>query len=84
MPPENKLQPTTLVDTISAAIATDRNFTAALVAAVSSIMGTATTQNSKECSNIISGQDICSDHEMPAALPVSPQLPHSCTTFSTI
>lgn len=74
----NKL-PTTLVDTVTAAIATDRNFTTALMAAVSSIMGA--TQNNNNTSNI-SGQDTCSD-EM-AVVPVSPQLPdQSCTTFAT-
>ncbi|XP_075655931.1 putative WRKY transcription factor 47 isoform X2 [Castanea sativa] len=74
----NKL-PTTLVDKVTAAIATDRNFTTALMAAVSSIMDA--TQNNNNTSNI-SGQDTCSE-EM-AVVPVSPQLPdQSCTTFAT-
>ena len=73
----NKL-PTTLVDTVTAAIATDRNFTTTLMQAVSSIMDA--NQNNNNTSNI-SGQDTCSD-EM-AVVPVSPQLPdQSCTTFA--
>ncbi|CAN1356289.1 Probable WRKY transcription factor 47 [Linum perenne] len=51
-----------MVDTVTAAIASDPNFTEALAAAISTIMGG-------------TGGD--------ATSPPSPQLPQSCTTFST-
>ncbi|KAJ1393337.1 hypothetical protein SESBI_35057 [Sesbania bispinosa] len=54
-----------MVETVSAAIATDPNFTAALAAAISSIIGAPGGSNDG------------------SAIPGSPQLPQSCTTFST-
>jgi hypothetical protein len=61
-----------MVDMVSAAIATDHNFTAALAAAASSIMRSAQ-------SNSHGG------HSDPSSkMPGSPQLPQSCNTFSTI
>jgi len=61
-----------MVDMVSAAIATDHNFTAALAAAASSIMHSAQ-------SNSHGG------HSDPSSkMPGSPQLPQSCNTFSTI
>ncbi|KAJ4825568.1 hypothetical protein Tsubulata_006502 [Turnera subulata] len=61
-----------MVETVTAAIASDPNFTAALAAAISSIMGRSNdgTGNSN-APNALPG------------LPGSPQLPQSCTTFST-
>jgi hypothetical protein len=68
-------QPTSsVVETVSAAIASDPNFTAALVAAISSIIATpkgSDGNNSNDGSNNGNG------------VPESPQLPQSCTTFST-
>ncbi|KAJ9696827.1 hypothetical protein PVL29_008837 [Vitis rotundifolia] len=69
-----------MVETVTAAITSDPNFTAALAAAISTIIGAprssyGNTPNSHgENSKPFSG--------MPA-LPGSPQLPQSCTTFST-
>ncbi|XP_065859892.1 probable WRKY transcription factor 47 [Euphorbia lathyris] len=66
-----------MAESVSAAIASDPNFTAALAAAISTIIGTpknndGTATNSSTTSNAgIQG------------LPGSPQLPQSCTTFST-
>ncbi|KAE8703608.1 aux/IAA family protein [Hibiscus syriacus] len=56
-----------MVETVTAAIASDPNFTAALASSISTIMkGTPPTLSSKV-----------------PGLPGSPQLPQSCTTFST-
>ncbi|TKY61645.1 WRKY transcription factor 42 [Spatholobus suberectus] len=63
-------QPPTMVETVSAAIASDPNFTAVLAAAISSIIG------------VPRGSD-GNNNNGSAAIPGSPQLPQSCTTFST-
>ncbi|KAL4377973.1 hypothetical protein GQ457_02G001780 [Hibiscus cannabinus] len=67
-----------MVETVTAAIASDPNFTTALAAAISTIMGApppppppTPSNNGRNSSNGVSG------------LPGSPQLPQSCTTFST-
>jgi len=58
-----------MVESVSAAIASDPNFTAALAAAISSIIG------------VPRGGDGNSNGTTGAI--GSPQLPQSCTTFST-
>ncbi|XP_027905335.1 LOW QUALITY PROTEIN: probable WRKY transcription factor 47 [Vigna unguiculata] len=62
-------QPSSMVESVSAAIASDPNFTAALAAAISSIIG------------VPRGGDGNSNGTTGAI--GSPQLPQSCTTFST-
>lgn len=62
-------QPSSMVETVSAAIASDPNFTAALAAAISSIIG------------VPRGSDGGNNGTNGAI--GSPQLPQSCTTFST-
>uniref|UniRef100_A0A2P2II54 WRKY transcription factor 34 n=1 Tax=Rhizophora mucronata TaxID=61149 RepID=A0A2P2II54_RHIMU len=64
-----------MVETISAAMASDPNFTAALAAAISSIMGTPRTAYGSSNDNI-------TPNGAPK-LSVSPQFPQSCTTFTT-
>ncbi|KAK0580359.1 hypothetical protein LWI29_001004 [Acer saccharum] len=75
-----------MVETVSAAIASDPHFTAALAAAISTIIGTPPrTTTNEEDNNINSGgtsNNIASINQV-AGLPVSPPLPQSCTTFST-
>ncbi|OMO82314.1 DNA-binding WRKY [Corchorus olitorius] len=74
-----------MVETVTAAITSDPNFTAALAAAISSIMASP-PPNTNGNSNINSnngGGNNNSSNGVPAALPGSPQLPQSCTTFST-
>ena len=61
---------TSMVHTLTAAIAADPNFTAALAAAVTSIIGAPGRSNDGATSTN-------------PGLPGSPQLPQSCTTFST-
>ncbi|KAK9282432.1 hypothetical protein L1049_005349 [Liquidambar formosana] len=63
-----------MVETVTAAIASDPNFTAALAAAISSIIATPRSNDSKNNNDPSSGVPV---------LPGSPQLPQSCTTFST-
>jgi len=60
-----------MVETVTAAIASDPNFTAALAAAISTFMGTPRSS------------DGTNNHNAPSGIPGSPQLPQSCTTFST-
>ncbi|KAI5564973.1 hypothetical protein BDE02_14G093200 [Populus trichocarpa] len=60
-----------MVETVTAAIASDPNFTAALAAAISTFMGTPRSS------------DGANNHNAPSGIPGSPQLPQSCTTFST-
>ncbi|KAE8723237.1 Class II chitinase [Hibiscus syriacus] len=64
-----------MVETVKAAIASNPNFTAALAAAISTIVGAPPTQTNDGISATINGG-------VPG-LPESPQLPQSCTTFST-
>lgn len=61
--------PSSMVESVSAAISSDPNFTTALAAAISSIIG---PQRSGDGNNNLAG-----------VVPGSPQLPQSCTTFST-
>ncbi|KAJ9171645.1 hypothetical protein P3X46_014981 [Hevea brasiliensis] len=65
-----------MVETVTAAIASDPNFTAALAAAISSVIGT-------QKSNDGSSSNISAPNGGLTGLPGSPQLPQSCTTFST-
>ncbi|XP_057439145.1 probable WRKY transcription factor 47 isoform X2 [Lotus japonicus] len=65
------------VETMSAAIASDPNFTAALAAAISSIIRGSDGHNN-------SSSDVNNNSNNGSAIiPGSPQLPQSCTTFST-
>nr|QWQ79554.1 WRKY transcription factor protein 36 [Zanthoxylum armatum] len=59
-----------MVETVTAAITSDPNFTAALTAAISAIIGS--NEGNDNGTNGVAG-----------VLPVSPQIPQSCTTFST-
>ena len=64
-----------MVETVTAAIASDPNFSAALAAAISTCMG---TPRSRDGSNNLSTPSVI------PGLPGSPvQIPQSCTTFST-
>ncbi|KAB1206205.1 putative WRKY transcription factor 42 [Morella rubra] len=80
LPPENHKQQS-LVNTVSAAIASDHNFTGALDEAVSSVIGAA--QNNRYSSQINRGNVGHDSASMIAAGPGSSQLPQSCTTLST-
>ncbi|CAK7348545.1 unnamed protein product [Dovyalis caffra] len=63
-----------MVETVTAAIASDPNFTTALAAAISTFLGTPRSS------------DGLNNHSAPSGipgLPGSPHLPQSCTTFST-
>ncbi|KAJ6400865.1 hypothetical protein OIU84_016317 [Salix udensis] len=60
-----------MVETVTAAIASDPNFTAALAEAISTFMGTPRSGDGANNANA------------PGRIPGSPQLPQSCTTFST-
>nr|WGV38200.1 WRKY [Loropetalum chinense var. rubrum] len=73
-----------MVETVTAAIASDPNFTAALAAAISTIIGTPRSKdgNNNNNSNNYGGNNINPSSGVPV-LPGSPQLPQSCTTFST-
>ncbi|XVF72846.1 hypothetical protein PTKIN_Ptkin12aG0153500 [Pterospermum kingtungense] len=70
-----------MVETVTAAIASDPNFTAALAAAISTIMAAPPSNNGNTDNN--GGNNNNSSKGVPAGLPGSPQLPQSCTTFST-
>ncbi|XP_022759640.1 probable WRKY transcription factor 47 [Durio zibethinus] len=72
-------RPASMVETVTAAITSDPNFTAALAAAISTIMGAPPSNNGNSNNN--SGTNN-SSNGVPG-LPGSPQLPQSCTTFST-
>ncbi|XVF33003.1 hypothetical protein REPUB_Repub17cG0130900 [Reevesia pubescens] len=74
-------RPASMVETVSAAIASDPNFTAALAAAISTIMGAPPINNAGN-SIINNGGNNTSSNGVPG-LPGSPQPPQSCTTFST-
>ncbi|MQL79639.1 hypothetical protein Taro_012081 [Colocasia esculenta] len=65
-----------MMETITAAITSDPNFTAALAAAVSSVIASPRVDNNGNGSGT-------SSHPRPPVVPESPQLPQSCTTFST-
>ncbi|WCJ22597.1 WRKY family transcription factor [Euphorbia peplus] len=65
-----------MVETVSAAIASDPNFTAALAAAISSIIGAPKSNDGTATNSSASNAGV-------PVLPGSPQLPQSCTTFST-
>ncbi|XVE73546.1 hypothetical protein DITRI_Ditri11bG0127100 [Diplodiscus trichospermus] len=72
-------RPASMVETVTAAIASDPNFTAALAAAISTIMGAPPINNGNTINNGVNNN---SSNGVPG-LPGSPQLPQSCTTFST-
>ncbi|KAJ9187954.1 hypothetical protein P3X46_003361 [Hevea brasiliensis] len=65
-----------MVETVTAAIASDPNFRAALAAAISSIIGTQRSNDGTSSNTNTPNGGI-------PVLPGSPQLPQSCTTFST-
>ncbi|XP_043818256.1 probable WRKY transcription factor 47 isoform X3 [Manihot esculenta] len=65
-----------MVETVTAAIASDPNFTAVLAAAISSVIGT-------QRSNDGSSSNVSAPNGGVSGLPGSPQFPQSCTTFST-
>ncbi|KAL1206350.1 putative WRKY transcription factor 47 [Cardamine amara subsp. amara] len=66
-----------MVDTVRAAIAMDPNFTAALAAAISNIIGGDKENNNNNDNNKVDEKSGGSSNGD------SPQLPQSCTTFST-
>ncbi|CAL9076405.1 unnamed protein product [Musa textilis] len=70
------LQRGAMVDTVTASITTDPNFAAALAAAITSIMGSAP----RSAAGAGGGHGASYG---PHVVPGSPQLPKSCTTFST-
>ncbi|XP_038995857.1 probable WRKY transcription factor 47 isoform X2 [Hibiscus syriacus] len=90
VPPSPTMQlghrPASMVETVTASIASDPNFTAALAAAISTIMGTPPRNNGN--SNVDNDENNTSSNGVPAApalaAPGSPPQAHqSCTTFST-
>ncbi|KAK3194419.1 hypothetical protein Dsin_025729 [Dipteronia sinensis] len=75
-----------MVETVTAAIASDPNFTAALAAAISTIIGTPPRTATNEGDNNINSGGTSNNNaniNEVAGLPGSPPLPQSCTTFST-
>ncbi|KAE8662421.1 putative WRKY transcription factor 47-like isoform X2 [Hibiscus syriacus] len=73
-----------MVETVTAAITSDPNFTAALAAAISTIMGAPPGNNGN--SKVNNDENNNSSNGVPApalAAPGSPQAQQSCTTFST-
>ncbi|KAK8693718.1 hypothetical protein V6N13_071289 [Hibiscus sabdariffa] len=66
-------RPASMVESVTAAVASDPNFTASLAAAISAVIGAPTSNN---------GGNKSSSNGVPN-LPGSPRLPQSCTTFST-
>ncbi|KAF8042961.1 hypothetical protein BT93_A1328 [Corymbia citriodora subsp. variegata] len=75
-----------LVESVSAAIASDPNFTSVLAAALSTAMGGAPPRNGPDGIINANNNNSGNNHFLPAGvgvLPGSPQLPQSCTTFST-
>ncbi|XP_039047891.1 probable WRKY transcription factor 47 isoform X2 [Hibiscus syriacus] len=77
-------RPASMVEAVTAAIASDPNFTAALAAAISTIMGAPPRNNGN--SNVNNDENNNSSNGVPVpALPApgSPQAQQSCTTFST-
>ncbi|XP_054803022.1 probable WRKY transcription factor 47 isoform X1 [Prosopis cineraria] len=91
--PQNKLQvgqKLPMVETVSAAIASDPNLTAALAAAISSIIGASGSRGAASNNTVASPTGVAMNTNNPnnafnpmPVLPVSPQLPRSCTTLST-
>ena len=74
-------QPSSMVETVSAAIASDPNFTAAVAAALSSIIG---AQRGSDGNNVgTGGSAIVHPNGISVSPSGSPQLPQSCTTYST-
>ncbi|KAB1224094.1 putative WRKY transcription factor 47 [Morella rubra] len=69
-------RPGSMVETVTAAIASDPNFTAALAAAIKTIMGAPRGSDGNNGGTPIAPTGV-------PALPGSPQIPQSCTTFST-
>ncbi|KAI4349813.1 hypothetical protein L6164_010366 [Bauhinia variegata] len=76
---QRQVQPSSMIETMSAAIASDPNFSAILAAAISSIIGTPRSSTNGSSNN--NGGSAVSLNGI-SVLPESPQLPHSCTTFS--
>ncbi|KAJ6853755.1 putative WRKY transcription factor 47 [Iris pallida] len=70
-------QTSSVVETVSAAITSDPNFTAALTAAIASVMEAQRSGGGGE------GAAVTSGGHPAVVVPGSPQLPQSCTTFST-
>lgn len=70
-----------MVETVTAAITSDPNFTAALAAAISTIIGAPRNSYSSNAPNS-HGENSKPFSSMPP-MPSSPQFPQSCTTFST-
>ncbi|XP_058084372.1 probable WRKY transcription factor 47 [Magnolia sinica] len=76
-------RPPSLTEAVTAAITTDPNLTAALAAAITSIMGAPRNDNNANGNNNHSHGSGRMSPPRPPAMPGSPQLPQSCTTFST-
>ncbi|XP_068664124.1 probable WRKY transcription factor 47 [Aristolochia californica] len=72
-----------MAEAVTAAIAADPNFTNALAAAITSIMGVAPNNGNINSRNIANHGGSGNSPPRPPGLPGSPQLPQSCTTFST-
>ncbi|XP_028791401.1 probable WRKY transcription factor 47 isoform X2 [Neltuma alba] len=70
------LNSSSMVETVSAAIASDPNLTAALAAAISSLIG------APGGGGAAGNNTVAAPNPIPV-LPVPPQLPRSCTTLST-
>ncbi|KFK30745.1 hypothetical protein AALP_AA6G021500 [Arabis alpina] len=76
--PQAPQVPRDMVDTVRAAIAMDPNFTAALAAAISNIMGGGNNNDNNNNNN-----NKVDEKSGGSSNGDSPQLPQSCTTFST-
>ncbi|KAM0947541.1 putative transcription factor WRKY family [Dioscorea sansibarensis] len=74
-------QPSSVMDTVTAAIASDPNFTSALAAAIKSIISAPRSPNAAATAN--NGPSTPAAATTLNAFPGSPQFPQSCTTFST-
>ncbi|KAJ8623573.1 hypothetical protein MRB53_032102 [Persea americana] len=70
-----------LTEAVTAAIATDPNLTAALATAITSIMGI--PQNNSNVNHTNNGNGNGGSPSRRPGIPGSPQIPQSCTTFTT-
>ncbi|KAH7666530.1 WRKY domain-containing protein [Dioscorea alata] len=75
-------QPSSVMDTVTAAIASDPNFTSALAAAIKSIISAPRSPNAATTANNGPSTPPAAAAAL-HAFPGSPQFPQSCTTFST-